>query len=1085
MSNFQIKLGFFGLFFIFVFLFLPNITFVLFPFKNSESPVFGQSAPTNNTPLTSAESHFCPTPANSLNSNEFSNQRSLLAGKLLTPSIEVVGNPAVWYTTPRGQITGAIEERRIIGNFIAPLCCAPIIIPPGIIVGCARWCDNYTCFGEWSEYRAESTKCGTTIYTRSARSVCGPPTCVGCCGRCEVVYGPEIKHKECGSWQVSKAGKGEREQRRNNSLHWGMEKPLCYSRGECIDKVIDTNNPLRLYDNAKYPTNPANPEKSVDHNNVFLPVKFDWDDVRGWEGGWVEGGKEKTCPSGRPTTSKERDECVRTYQIIIRGREPTREEEKKEGEFGTMRDPKVLEIIHNLNNEIEIEKDLRKRREHEATIKRLKKEELTITEYRVMIEYPENPGEEKKATIEYVKQNGNIYRGTIEEDQLFKAPLVRLGKSEIIVPVPFNPCFFKSRRAYELKIRACADAPETREIFGDDNKDEHHPINCGKWSEWQKFFTNRAPEPSPSILRFGNELNYSKPIGKKPFPIPSLENIFDQGDPDWAGKKEAKDQALTMQLRWCDVDFRREIREEIVKEEPKSFKLFIYLGRHSENNKDGQTVHHPWLLDDRPRILSNPLIDPLPPRLLNREYGLFTKPPFYFNEIKYTFYAWRVSACERHEGQGKCTDFSQKRKFAIKETDLGAPRLVRPPNNIDIPVGLPTFFEWDWLLGAKSYEFELRRNGIVVADIITATPNHSLDSPPLSLDTVYEWRVRACSDFNGKRCEPKWSYHRFRTTGRPPKIETMKPTGPDILIPTNFEWENVPGARSYIFRIQGSLNKELIIEEPKTSLTFPTLSQGTNYQWQVRSCARPRGELCGEWSQAQTFTTFKLKAPVNLKPENNTVLLIGDSHDFSWDLGARYHQFKLTYQKGEGEERQKCLDLEEKGITKILERNSLVKSLECRGSYWWKVRGCLDEKCTQESAGQWSNLESLILTPKISPYAAGLVPCGRKYDHPATQWVETDQCQPKHLLIMFYIILNFFLWTIIPLILVTLVVYSGVIFYLSLSTGTAETIPKVKALWRSAGIGLAIIFFAWIAISWTLTLFGYQVGLFGIWYRPA
>jgi len=44
-------------------------------------------------------------------------------------------------------------------------------------------------------------------------------------------------------------------------------------------------------------------------------------------------------------------------------------------------------------------------------------------------------------------------------------------------------------------------------------------------------------------------------------------------------------------------------------------------------------------------------------------------------------------------------------------------------------------------------------------------------------------------------------------------------------------------------------------------------------------------------------------------------------------------------------------------------------------------------------------------------------------------------------------------------------------------------VAKVKSLWKAAGIGLAIIFFAWTIVSFLLTLFGYQVGIFGLWYE--
>ncbi|MDD5501787.1 MAG: hypothetical protein PHH57_08995, partial [Candidatus Omnitrophica bacterium] len=64
-----------------------------------------------------------------------------------------------------------------------------------------------------------------------------------------------------------------------------------------------------------------------------------------------------------------------------------------------------------------------------------------------------------------------------------------------------------------------------------------------------------------------------------------------------------------------------------------------------------------------------------------------------------------------------------------------------------------------------------------------------------------------------------------------------------------------------------------------------------------------------------------------------------------------------------------------------------------------------------------------------------------------------------------------------------LAVASGVIFYFSAKMEAPDPIAKVKSLWRAAGIGLIIIFSAWFIVSLFLTIFGYQVGVFGPWWQ--
>jgi hypothetical protein len=113
----------------------------------------------------------------------------------------------------------------------------------------------------------------------------------------------------------------------------------------------------------------------------------------------------------------------------------------------------------------------------------------------------------------------------------------------------------------------------------------------------------------------------------------------------------------------------------------------------------------------------------------------------------------------------------------------------------------------------------------------------------------------------------------------------------------------------------------------------------------------------------------------------------------------------------------------------------------------------------------------------------GLVPCGRSSNYPDTPWDETERCQIKHLFILVYAIIDFFLWKIIPIILVLLALASGAIFYFSLQSQNPEPLATVKSLWKAAGIGLAVVFLGWTAISLFLAILGYRVGLFGPWWQ--
>ncbi len=203
---------------------------------------------------------------------------------------------------------------------------------------------------------------------------------------------------------------------------------------------------------------------------------------------------------------------------------------------------------------------------------------------------------------------------------------------------------------------------------------------------------------------------------------------------------------------------------------------------------------------------------------------------------------------------------------------------------------------------------------------------------------------------------------------------------------------------------------------------------------------------------------------------------------FSWNAVdyAKYYKYIINYVSMSPEETGDC-PLGEV-IERIDNRPSALVSFNCLGEYQWRVQACLDKNCLE--AGKES-IWNFVLKAKESPegFGAGLVPCGRDFNNPNTGWNETKPCEIKHIFLLIQIIINFILWTIVPLTLVLLTVYTGVIFYFSISTGESNPIIKVKGLWRAAGIGLGIIFLAWLTINLVLGILGFQVTIFGHWYE--
>lgn len=563
--------------------------------------------------------------------------------------------------------------------------------------------------------------------------------------------------------------------------------------------------------------------------------------------------------------------------------------------------------------------------------------------------------------------------------------------------------------------------------------------NCKPWDKItdQKFSTNYAPE------------------------------LISPYDPDWENKEEGSKTASLespLTLDWCDVS------------KAESYRLRVYLGDKS---------CHPLLstLSEGKQICDTELIQ--------KEYRDGDEKLLYSDFIdengdfftKNTSYIWEVQACLEDRGFN-CKDFSQL--WAFKTTDFSLPSslLVSPPDDPQgiKPVGLPLTLDWNDVGAIKSYIYSISPGGIV--EKVTISQSNALDYPRLNLNAAYSWKIKACWDYNATQCEDNFSQNwYFKTTGAPPVIDYPKNNSSDVVIPIKFDWADVPGAKSYVIKITES-GLEKSTTESDFSLAFPQVKQETNYTWQVKSCAKEDGKICGYYTNPQSFRTFKMPAPQNPSPQDGDTISV-DQKYISWEAvtGAKAYQYKINFISLSTEENdQTCADLVGKEIigNKITLLNSDSTELLCLGNYQWQVRGCLDENC--QETGEWSGLWSFLLS-KEGAEEKGLVPCGRNVNNPDTPWNEKEPCQIKHLFLGVKIIFDFIFLRLIPIAIVLLTLTTAFIFYSSISTGSANPLAKVKSLWRSAIIGILIIAFAWTLVNILLKLVGYQVGIFGNWYQ--
>ncbi len=583
-----------------------------------------------------------------------------------------------------------------------------------------------------------------------------------------------------------------------------------------------------------------------------------------------------------------------------------------------------------------------------------------------------------------------------------------------------QPCLLKSAAEVPWNVKACCNTDGT---------------NCGP-TAYFSFTTSSAPEP------------------KAPY------------DPDWVGDKAAENLGVhtdvnTLKLEWCPL---RDVM---------AYRLLAY----TVDGKEEKCIHAlSQGKDCKPYDIMTANGAGIPPTSLkNSDTGFFTKD--------FT-YSWTVQGCKGLDGIN-CTDWSQKWKFKLNDFALEPPSLYAPPDDPEgkTPVGLPVKFAWDGKAGSNSYIFDLTGVALTNEEKNRKISTVTIDYPKLQLDKIYTWRVKPCWDYESKECEDAaWSKtFTFRTTGRPPIPESMKPEGSNVGLPAIFTWENVPGAKSFVFQIEGNgINLERTVIDPKVAdIGSPDLKPEKTYVWKVKTCAREAGELCGEWSETKSITISAIGAPTNPNPPDGSTIYSDElPKDLTWDKvdGAGAYRTTITYTAKDADETSECPTGTSKEQIVLGPAHQISSS--CLGTYVWQVQSCLDTECKLlgGTGPEWTlNIKQ---NPDNAKTTGGLVICGRNYDNPDTSWNERNACNIGHIFLMLQVIFEFFLFRLSIVILVILVLITGVIFYTSL--GDAATIQRVKSLWRAAGLGYLIVLFGWVVVSVLLTVLGFQ---FGSWWK--
>lgn len=257
-----------------------------------------------------------------------------------------------------------------------------------------------------------------------------------------------------------------------------------------------------------------------------------------------------------------------------------------------------------------------------------------------------------------------------------------------------------------------------------------------------------------------------------------------------------------------------------------------------------------------------------------------------------TLYYWRVAA----SNAGGSSAFSPPRGFTTVIAPPVAPSLIMPVDSAaNVPVS-PTL-SWNATPGATDYTLQLSLSidftSLVLDQSGIASTSYSVSG--LLNDTVYYWRASAR---NTGGTGPFSAPRMFRTVVAAPAIPALESpadgaTG--VSVTPTLRWLTASRATSY--RVQVSTDTSfsvLVIDQSNvadTSLTTPTLANGTQYVWRV-SAINVGGSSA--FSVYRTVTTV-LAAPQLLSPVDGA-MNVSTAPTFSWTAatGATSYTFQLS-----------------------------------------------------------------------------------------------------------------------------------------------------------------------------------------------
>ena len=470
-----------------------------------------------------------------------------------------------------------------------------------------------------------------------------------------------------------------------------------------------------------------------------------------------------------------------------------------------------------------------------------------------------------------------------------------------------------------------------------------------------------------------------------------------------------------------------------------------------------------------------------------------------------TAYMWTVAACLGDNGNAcgpkccfneygrDCANFSAIRTFTTTNVAVFNDVELISPSNEASPVKPSDLFEWQ-SLGATGFVFEVYSTNQVIKDDTQNTTStlsgiswqDDRGEGKLAFNTNYTWEITPCwwdTDNNETlACKTNQSETQsFTTAGG--QVTSMISPDPNIseTIPVLFSWEKVPNAFSYLFQFKesqtSSWSESSATQINRFSLDYPAVRPDTDYDWRVKACAETDGSFCEDDWHKKSFSTKQFQAPSSKQLEDGEVFTYEDNLIWEPVVSAKSYEYTIQYdKKSEKETSDNCID--GTPIETYVISNSNYFSMpnfpetqqKCLGQYSLWVTACLNKNCEDRNTENSKTTKWIFSYAQSASGKGGIMPCGRDYDLEDTPWNERELCQLKHIPVLIYNIIDFILWKASLIALLVLIVFSGIVSYAS--AGLPIKVVSIKEIWKAAGKGYLIIFFAWTIISLILNLLG-------------